>query len=245
MKKELDEKVKRISDNDTQFSILMVIKTFGSANIKILAEIIGKTESTIFHHISELVKAPKVIEIDSDKTEKTRGKYYRLIPELEDKYQREDDAHQTEIPELLDKILELSDKEIFEWGIKTIKENRDIEDIKESASRSLNYNFLLNNIVLNSFEKAAKEIQSGKIPVRKGIPFPGFSNLSLNFKVSNPRQIIMISKVINDFFARLVELKKQFQEEMDKAKIKEEDRITSYIQLFAGELGEFLFESSR
>jgi len=43
MKKDFKEKIKQISNNNTQYSILMTIKVFGSANIKTLAEIVGKT----------------------------------------------------------------------------------------------------------------------------------------------------------------------------------------------------------
>ncbi|MHA1126888.1 MAG: hypothetical protein ACTSO7_16125 [Candidatus Heimdallarchaeota archaeon] len=241
MKKELKEKLKRISTNNTQYAILMTIKVYGSANIKTLAEIVDKTESTIFHHIAELIKEPKLIEIDQIKTETTRGKYYRLIHELEDYYQKDDEVHQEVIPDILDKILELSDEEIYQYALKTIIENKEVDEVAKSAKKSLAYNFLLNNIILNSFDKAAKELQKGKEPVRKNIPFPGFSNLSLNIKISSVRHVILISKTVNEFFAKLIDLRTQFKKEMDDSNIKEEDRITSFVQLFSGELGEFPF----
>ena len=37
----------------------------------------------------------------------------------------------------------------------------------------------------------------------------------------------------------------EFQLEMDKQKIKDEDRITTHIHLFGGELGEFPFQSKK
>jgi len=244
MKKEIKEKLKRIATNNTQYAILMTIKVYGSANIKILAEIVNKTESTIFHHIAEIIKEPKLIEIDQIKTETTRGKYYRLIPELEEYYQKDDEAHQEVIPDILDKILEMSDEEIYQYGLNTIIENKEIDEIAKSAKKSLAYNFLLNNIILNSFDKAAKELQKGKEPVRKNIPFPGFSNLSLNLKISSVRHVILISKTVNEFFAKLIDLRTQFKKEMDDSEIKEEDRITSFVQLFSGELGEFPFSNN-
>ncbi|MHA1186078.1 MAG: hypothetical protein ACTSXA_10220 [Candidatus Heimdallarchaeota archaeon] len=241
MKKELAEKLKRIANSNTQYGILMAIKAYGSANIKTLAEVVGKTESTIFHHLVELIKEPKLIEIDQKRTETTRGKYYRLIIDLVEHYRKDDDVHQEIIPGILDKILEMSDDEIYEHGLKTLRETKDLDDIARTAKKSLSYNFMLNNIILNSFDKAANELKKGKVPIRKNIPFPGFSNLSMNLKISTARQVILISKTVNDFFAKLIELRNQFQNEMDELNVKEEDRITSYVQLFSGELGEFPF----
>jgi len=189
-----------------------------------------------------MLKEPKVMEIDQHKTEKTRGKYYRLIPELEEYYQKDDEVHQEEIPGLLDKILKMSDEEIYQYGLNLILDNKNSDEIALSAKKSLAENFLLNNIILNSFDKAAKELQKGRIPLRSNIPFPGFSNLSLNLKISSVRHVILISKTVNDFFAKLIDLRKQFNKEMDDLGVQDEDRITSFIQLFSGELGEFPFK---
>ena len=245
MKKELEEKIQKIADNETQYSILMVVRTFGSANIKTLAEVIGKTESTIFHHISEMIKEPKVIEMDIERTETARGKYYKLIPELLEKYQKDEEAHQAEIPAVLDELLKMSEKELYNWGIKSVKENKEILSIAKTAKKSLAYKFMINNIILNSFDKAVKNLSEGKEPVRKNIPFPGFSNVSLDMKISSPKHVIKITQLVNEFFVKLVELKTEIQKEMSELDVAEEDRIASYVQLFSGELGEFPFRNPK
>jgi len=55
------------------------------------------------------------------------------------------------------------------------------------------------------------------------------------------RSLIKIAKLVNEFFAKLVELKNEFKEEMEELDIAEDDRIASHVKLFSGELGEFPF----
>lgn len=244
-KEKVKERFFKIAKNDTQYGITMIIKTYGSANIKLLSEILGKTESTIFHHISELVKEPKVIELDVVKTETQRGKYYKLTKELEEHYERDEQVHHTDIPEILDKLLSFTEEELYDYGIKMMKESPDLGKIALAAKRSLDYHYILDNIIIRNYEKTEQAILKGQEPLRKNIPFPGISNLDINIKIASPRHIILISKAVNELFIKLTELKKQFQLEMDKQKIKDEDRITSHIHLFGGELGEFPFQSKK
>ena len=58
----------------------MIIDTFGSSNIKKIANLLKKNEATIYYHIKELVQVPELLQIDEEMTRLRKGKFYKLSP---------------------------------------------------------------------------------------------------------------------------------------------------------------------
>jgi len=238
----LKKRVREMVQNETRYGIFMAIRTYGSLNIKKLAEIMGKTESTIFHHITEMLKEPKILGIDSNKTEQNRGKFYRLTEELVRTYvKNEEVAFETEIPNVISKLDNLSNEELGEHLLNAVKNQSDLGNIANSAKRALSYEHIIENLILNNFQQMEKAIMRGLVPTRKDFPAGGFTNVSIDIKMSNLKQMLLISEAITDFFQILIKLKKQFQEEIDNSKISEDQLITEHLHVFSGQLGEFNF----
>ena len=236
------KRVREMVQNETRFGIFMAIRTYGSLNIKKLAEILGKTESTIFHHISEMLKEPKIIEIDLDKTETNRGKYYRLTMELEEIYVKsEDAAFETEIPDVLGKMKDLTNEELAEQLMQNVKNQPDLGNITKAAKRAISYEHIIENLILNNFQQLENALLEGKVPTRKDFPAGGFTNVSIDIKMINLKHLLLISDAIAEFMRKLTKLKKQFKEEIDKAEISEEKLVTEHLHIFSGQLGEFPF----
>ena len=77
-KQEIKDHIIKITQNSTRYNILMTIGTFGSMNIEKLAKMLQKSKSTIHHHIGELLKDPKLLELDTSKTIHNAGTFYQL-----------------------------------------------------------------------------------------------------------------------------------------------------------------------
>jgi len=238
----LETRVREMVKNETRYGIFMAIRTYGSLNIKRLAEILGKTESTIFHHITEMLKEPKILGIDLNKTEQNRGKFYRLTEELVRIYvKNEETVFETDIPKAIGKLDNLSNEELAEHLLNAVKNHPDLGRVADAAKRALSYEHIIENLILNNYQQLEKALLNGLVPARKDFPAGGFSNISIDIKMSNLKQMLLISEAIIDFFQELIKLKKQFQEEIDNSEISEDRLVTEHLHVFSGQLGEFTF----
>ncbi len=242
-KEELDERFDDLFENETRYGIVMAIRTFGSMNIKLLSRIMGKTVSTIHHHISEMTKEPEVIVIDKKETTASRGIYYTLSEITSERYPKDKETvFEEEIPTLMERVMQLSDEEMAKVMMYRIINLEDFGKLTKSFKRSMSYYHNIENFIVNSFERSEKALREGLKPKNLQYPFGTVNSIGLDLKVSKPKHVIEISKVMTDFFANLVKLKQKFEKEMDEEGLKEEDRIKVYYHLFGGEITDFEFE---
>jgi DNA-binding MarR family transcriptional regulator len=241
-KKELDKRFEEIFENETRYGIIMAIRTFGPMNIKLLARIMGKTVSTIHHHITEMTKKPKLIIVDDEKTTSARGIYYKLSAISEERFPKnEDTVYEEEIPTIMERAMKLSDEEISKVMLFRLLNQPDLGVISMKMRRSRNYNHNIENFIINGFERTEQALAEGLKPKNLLYPLGAASNISLDMRVSKPRHSIEISMVLTRFFAELVKLNKKIKKEMDEEGVPEDDRIKVYYQLFGGEVADFEF----
>jgi DNA-binding MarR family transcriptional regulator len=242
-KKEKEERFEEILDNETRHGILLAIRTFGSMNIKKLAKIMGKTESTIFHHISEMIKKPAVIEIDNEKTADTRGIYYQLSDISRERFPDESDRiFEETIPSVLDKIMRFSSEEIAKMMIYRFINHPELGNIVKKARKAMTYFHNIENFILNGMEQSEQAVLEGLKPKNLNYPLGTHSLLNISMKISDPKHIIEINQIASEFFAKLAKLRTKLKEDMDEKNVKEEDRIDVIYYLFGGEVKSFEFE---
>ncbi len=244
--KKSDKLTKRFEDlfeNETRFGIIMAIRNFGSMNIKKLSKIMGKTESTIFHHISELLKDPKIIEIDNDKTISTRGIFYKLSKITEKHYPKSSDTvFEEEIPTIFERASKLNSEELSKMMLLRMLGQPDLGEMAKKARRTIAYYHNIENFILNNFERAEQAMLKGLKPKNLKYPFGSHSLLSMDLKIFKPEHTIDIAIASSEFFAKIAKLKKKFEAEIEKEKIPEEQQIDVIYYLFGGEISEFEFE---
>lgn len=242
-KEELDERFEELFENETRYGIIMAIRTFGSMNIKLLSRIMGKTVSTIHHHICEMTKEPEVIVIDNKETTASRGIYYTLSEITKERYPKDKETvFEEEIPTIIERAMQLSDEDMAKVMMFRIINQKDFGKLTKSIKRSRSYYHNIENFIINSFERAEKALMEGLKPKNLQYPFGAINSIGLDLKVSKPKHSVEIGIVMTEFFANLVKLKQKFEKEMDEEGIKEEDRIKVYYHLFGGELADFEFE---
>ena len=197
---EFISKYQQALQNEIKHGIIMAIKTFNSLNLKRLAEILGKKENVLFYHITEMLKKPKLIEIDPEVTESYRGKYYTLTQELRKKYAEEEFDSEVEVTEILDNLLKMSEEGLYNYVLTSLKNHPEIGTIAKKARKTLNYHQILQNIIINNFEKTEEAIIQNLSPIRKKIPVSAFTDLAIEMSVYTPHQILKITKIISECF---------------------------------------------
>ncbi|TFF90449.1 MAG: hypothetical protein EU548_02975 [Promethearchaeota archaeon] len=240
---EVQKRLEEIYEIDTRHAIIMAIATFGSSNIKKLGKLLGKNEATIYYHIKELLKKPAFLQIDEETTNKNRGIFYTLTP-LSEKYFFEPEPKKMEglFNDLLEVMEKKSDEEIAKFYYEMMAKHPDLGNTAKKDRKRIAYNNILEDFMLNNLEHCEKELAKGKRPKNKRYPIGSIFIGGMNLKISTPRQLFEILKVISDMFGQLSRLQEKFTKESDKMKIPEEEQILIRYHMTGGELSEFEFE---
>lgn len=241
----LKNTLSKVFQIETRYAIITALRTYRrSMNTKMMANILEKSESTISYHITEMLKiSPKLIEIDTEKTEKLRGKYYRLSDPVANYYKKIDskEPFQKDIPNLLSDLMIKSDEEIYQFILESVRKHPDLGMMTESTKKGLSFLHTIEKIILNNFTKTEKAIMNKKKPIRKDYPLGGYSLISIVFNTFSIRHSIKIAQIISQFFEKLFVLKEEIDNEIKISDVKEEELITEHYYLFGGVLNEFEF----
>jgi len=241
---ELNKVLTEVFKVDTRYAIITALRMYGSLNIITLSKLLGRTESTIFHHLTEIQKfTPRIIEIDQEKTSTNRGKFFQLTEITREHYRKSDslEVFENEIPAIFTKWSGIPVEEITQEMIDALKKQPDLGQMAQSTRRSLSYHHCIENFILSNFEKVENAVKNDLIPERKDFPFGGYTLLSIALKISSPKHSLRIAELITDFFAKLHRLKREITSEMDERGIKQEDMITEHYYFFGGVVNEFNF----
>ncbi|MFW9853131.1 MAG: winged helix-turn-helix domain-containing protein [Candidatus Thorarchaeota archaeon] len=244
-KKEIIERINEIFKVETRYAIIMAINNFGSLNIKELSKILGKNEATIYHHIKNLTdpKKPKLLIIDSEKTERVKGKFY-LLSDLAKKYFGEPPVEDLEkgLKEFLDRLISQTDEEIARVYMELSSKHPSIGTQTDKERRNIAYNHTLENIMLNNLEQAEKAFLDNKKPKNPQYPMGSIMNFPLDMKISKPKHVFEIMKLFTELSVNFHKLKEKIEREMNKANMPEEERIDVHYHIVGGEIAEFRFE---
>ncbi|MFX1334814.1 MAG: hypothetical protein ACFFAM_10275 [Promethearchaeota archaeon] len=241
---ELNRVLTEVFKVDTRYAIITALHMYGSLNIKTLSKLLQRTESTIFHHLTEIQQfTPKIIKIDQEKTSTNRGKFFQLTKITREHYRKLDslEVFEDEIPAVFEKWAGISDETITQEMIDALKNQPDLGQLAQRTRRSLSYHHCIENFILSNFEKVENAIKNDLIPTRKDFPFGGYTLLSIALNISSPKHSLRIAELITDFFAKLHHLKQEIASEMDEKGIKQEDMITEHYYFFGGVVNEFNF----
>ncbi len=228
---------------ETRLSILMAITNFGSANIRKLANLLGKNDATIYHHIKILTKEPALLEVDNEMTQSCKGIFYQLTS-LARRHFGEPSPEEVKdkLMKAIDILLEQSDEELYRIYIDMLANHPNIGRQADLDRGRMSYNHILENIMLRNLEQAEKAFISGKKPKNTRHPLGSLVNMPLDIKIAKPRHIFEILKLLTKLSADFHKLKARFEKQMDKEKIPQEERFNAHFHIVGGEIAEFEFE---
>ncbi len=242
-----DPKIRKKIDEtyavETRLSILMAITNFGSANIKKLALLLGKNDATIYHHIKIMTKEPALLELDNEMTQNHKGIYYQLTA-LAGRHFGEPTPEEVEdkLMKAIDILLEQSDEDLYRIYIEMLANHPNIGRQADLDRGRMAYNHILENIMLRNLEQAEKAFMNDEKPKNTRHPLGSLVNMPLDLKISKPRHIFEVLKLLTKLSADFHKLKTKIEKQMDKEKIPQEERLNAHFHIVGGEIAEFEFE---
>ncbi len=241
--KQLAARIEEIYSIETRYAIIMAINTFGSSNIKRLAGILDKNEATIYYHIKELTKKPEFLHIDSELTNSLKGIYYKLTDLARENFCEEPHEKIEDIfTKLFDVMKDKTDEEITMFYFNLLAKNPDLDNMGLRDRKRLAYNHILENFMISNLESIAEAVKKGAKPINADYPIGSISIDSIDMKISKPRHLFEILKVISEMYGQLYRLQEKITKEMNDNSIPEEKRITVHYHTVGGEIAEFKFE---
>ncbi len=249
--KEIKNRFYTLIQDETELGIVTALHWYKTLNLKKISIMINKPESTSLRYIRKL-KDQGIIVFDSEKSEDSWGKFYKLSSHsktIYDEYMQAIDYQLETYAEEFKEFKSLSEKKLTEQVLKELFKPEKLASIPASQSY---FNFVSNlqNVMINETINEVKEIaklieEKGKdIIVENIIVSPMDMSVYVSaIKISKWKHVFMMNELIFSFLDQIDKLKKEIEEEMDKEKIPEDQRSTQFLNIFTGNLDvSFKFE---
>lgn len=238
------EELKELQLDETEFGIITALRWYGSLNLKKIAKLIQRPESTTLRYVRKL-RDSKKIEFDSEKSEKNWGNFYKLskkVSTLYENYMNMMDERVERIVVDLDKFDEMPDEELEKYFINEVVKAGKLAEVPSTRAYFhfvSNLQRLIVNETLDCIETLADLAEKeGYDKIKETIILPPMdvSAYVSVLKVSKIRHILRMTDLILKFDKQIKELTEDIIKEMDEEGIPEEDRKTQFLNIFTGSL---------
>jgi hypothetical protein len=227
--------------DEIEFGIVTALNWFESLNLKKLAVMLDKPESTTLRYIRKL-KDIGIIVFDSKKSEDSWGKFYKLSPQIKKTY----DAYMHAMDDQIERIEEeIRDKIDSEEELEEYTMNRILSEdkLKEIPLQQHYFHFVskLQSIMMNEAVNKIEEFLSKydikdieKIKPKIKLSPTDISVYVSSLKINKWNHIFRINNLIFSFLKDIDELKKTIEQEMEEENVPDDQKITHLVNVFTG-----------
>ncbi|MHA1169003.1 MAG: hypothetical protein ACTSP4_11050 [Candidatus Hodarchaeales archaeon] len=217
-----------LTKNDARFGIITAIRLYGALNLKKMSKILGKSETTLIHHLHELLSRGFIEQLDRKKLgkEKERGKFYGLTEQskrindlLVQEYWKKD--YSAEIQSMKSQTAEEYNKALIQQ-LRNISAVFSILNIKAGAS--LNKSIM--DITTQELTNAIDTLKADREPV---LPL-GSTNLYMNsIPIQSHQHVLRIAELTSEYLRKLTEIEQKIRNEID---IRENENVGQYQYIY-------------
>jgi len=245
---ELHQRILEIFHDENKAGIYTILRLYAPMNLKGIARVLGKAESTLHPHLKKLFDE-EIIEIDEVVSNRYPGKFYRVKQEIVDLYE-------SEMRESLATFEERStkQKEIFETATASEENSEDREiaakilrdDLSrvDSEYKALQSNFSINkgiqNIVLQNFNKLIdlKDESTDKLFEEFAKPdyVPSLNHYMRTFRMVDRNDSLKFTTALVDLVRKIHQMEDEIERRIKEQEIDEDTLGIQYIYLFTGPL---------
>lgn len=242
--KDIKDQYLTFTDDDIVFSVVTALNWYESLNLKKLAIMLNKPESTTLRYIRKM-KDSGIIVFDSEKSEDSWGKYYKLSDSTKKLYDNYIQALDEQVERIADELKDLS--KFTEEGLQKYVIDKLLTEKKLEEIPLLKRYFLfisnLQNVMLNEtinkiteFTKTVKPEDWVNISEKVEVSPMDISMYVNHIKISKWSHIFKINNLIFKFISQLDTLKKKIEKEIEEEIVPEEKQTTQFINIFTGNL---------
>jgi len=242
---EIRQKYDEIIYEEAENGIIIALEFYNSLNLKRLAELIGRPESTTIRYVKKLLDEGLIV-LDIEKTASDRGKFYKLsdsvISLIEERKIRSKEREKW-IFEEMDHLEERSAKEIRELLTKVLFSKENIELDFQKTKQTFEFASNVQKMIINDATLVVKELV--KVYNQKGLDYlkrnldiaPSDIELwNISLKLHSISQMIDLVKLFFKWYNELTDFKDKITKEMDEENIPEDQRYEFFLYSFMGSM---------
>ena len=239
----IEEKLGKLVYDEVSFGILITLRFYGSLNLKKIAQLIGKPETTTIRHLKQLLK-DGMIDIDAEKTALSWGKFYSLTKPVKAIIAKDDVEllkREEEVAKELEDYKNMTEEKLQEVFIREITSKESLTQTALRIKYSINFNSNIQKIIINSFIEASNKLN--KLKEEKGNEYlqknlildpADINTATLFIKYSKAKHVLALIEKFVEFHREMHQLQRDILEEMDEEKVPEDERKLHYVDLFMG-----------
>ncbi|NHJ47910.1 MAG: hypothetical protein FK733_08990 [Asgard group archaeon] len=242
---EIRKKYKRLASDELKYRIVTAINWYESLNLKNLARLVSRPETTTIRYIKQLLE-DGLIDIDAEKTASSWGKYYKLSENLRKLYDEQfkaiEDREESIIMEF-ESLKRKGEDELSKFFTNKAIGRENMDELLVSAKQDISLSHNIQNLILNelgfAFESISKLVdEKGRDYVIKNLKIDpsDLEMYNVSLSISKISQLIRLVEFFNNTYKQLLKLKNEFKEEMDRENVPEDDRKLFYNYLFSGSI---------
>ncbi len=240
---EIEKRLENIVYDEASFGILITLRFYGSLNLKKIAQLIGKPETTTIRHLKHLLEE-NLIDIDAGKTASSWGKFYCLTEPVKAIIAKDDlelQRREEEIAKELENYKNMTEEQLQEIFIREITSKKSLEQIALRIKYGINFNFNIQKMIINSFIEASNQLS--KIREEKGIDYiqknlildpADINTTTLFIEYSKAKHVLAIIEKFIEFHREIYKLQRDILKELDEEKVPEEERKLHFVEIFLG-----------
>ncbi|MHA1332027.1 MAG: winged helix-turn-helix domain-containing protein [Candidatus Hodarchaeales archaeon] len=208
--------VEFLMKNDTRYGIITALKLYGSLNLKELGEVLGKSETTLIHHVHTLLEHKFIEELDKRKIGKRRrGKFYVLSKKTQiindmiiQQYWGKD--HSEGIKKLMNKTAE-------EFNDFVVSELKNLGDIFHFLSFQFKGSAIMNkNLVEITLQKYQTILGQLKRNKKIDVPMGTTNSFITSIPIISHKVVLKIAELTNNYLLELTKLEREIKDEIDQ-----------------------------
>lgn len=240
---ELRKKYEEAYFDEVKFGILYALQKYDSLNLKRLAQLVDRPETTTLRYIKQLL-IDKLIDVDAKKTATSWGKFYQLSREImhlvaEESKQAEE--RERDFLANFSAYKEKSDEEIDRMIVKEVLSKERFDHLIAGVKHQIAFTHNMQRIIINEFSQSVSVLQKlmdkkGKEYLEKNLILEPSDILTTSFviKLSKSRHLLKFFEMYMKFFLELEKLKEEIAKDMEREKLPEEKQRELVIHTFAG-----------
>ena len=159
-KKQLEERFEELYLDEIKFTITTALQYYNSLNLKKLAKLIGKPESSTIRYLKQLLDEG-LIQIDAEKTASSWGKFYKLTPEIieiAEEKKAANDKHLERVKKLFFNVSDIDDSELNKLVLAELLEKSDIKNLDLQVKQNIAFGANLQKLITSEFSTAHENL---------------------------------------------------------------------------------------
>ena len=246
-KEGIDEEIRKKYESllyyEEKYGIFTALQWYESLNLKKIAQIVGRPETTTIRYLKQLVD-DGLIDIDVEKTATSWGKFYKLSTSAKNLYEEEKKEMEMQAERYSEEFKNFeksSEEELTQRITNIVLSKENMNKLSTEIKQMIHFTSNIQHMIVNNFIFTLNELNN--LIDKKGLPYlkenllidPGdITQQNFTIRYSTTKHLIKILAIYLNIRTIIKKLEEEINRDLVKEKVPENKIKTYIINLFMG-----------